>query len=132
MKCLFVCGVSRKMITSSLESPVTTCQLQAVTTRNHPVQLQVSFHGFSQFQICGNDEDDNDDYDHGSHDAGPLSWSHMTIMMMLKMVLMTNDHNDFDHDHRMPALWGGCLLLSLISMACQCQAVSLAKADAVG
>merc|ERR1711928_283376 len=33
---------------------------------------------------------------------------------------------------RMPALWGGCLLLSLISMACQCQAVNLAKADAVG
>ena len=34
--------------------------------------------------------------------------------------------------HRMPALWGGCLLLSLISMACQCQAVNLAKADDVG
>ena len=74
------------MITSSLESPLTTC--------NHPVQLQVSFHGFSQLQICGNDEDDNDDYDHGSQDAGPLRWmwSHMTIMM----VLMTNDHSDFD------------------------------------
>ena len=42
----------------------------------------------------GNDVDDNDDYDHGSQDASPLRWmwSHMTIMM----VLMTNDHSDFD------------------------------------
>ena len=35
--------VSRKMITSSCES--------SVTTHNNPVQLQVSFHVFSQFQI---------------------------------------------------------------------------------
>ena len=41
-QCLFVC-LSRKMSTSSFESPLTTC--------NHPVQLRVSFHGFSQFQI---------------------------------------------------------------------------------
>ena len=39
MKCLSVC-VSRKMITSSWESPVTTW-----TPHNHPVQLQVSFDG---------------------------------------------------------------------------------------
>ena len=37
--CLFVC-LSRKMITSSWESPVTTW-----TPHNHPVQLQVSFDG---------------------------------------------------------------------------------------
>ena len=34
------------MITSSLESPVTT-----LTTRNHPVQLQVSFHGFQNSRL---------------------------------------------------------------------------------
>ena len=34
---------SRKMILSPWESPV--------TTHNHSVQLQVSFHGFSRFQI---------------------------------------------------------------------------------
>ena len=39
MECLSVC-VSRKMITSSWESPVTTW-----TPHNHPVQLQVSFDG---------------------------------------------------------------------------------------
>ena len=39
MQCLFVC-LSRKMITSSWESPVTTW-----TPHNHPVQLQVSFDG---------------------------------------------------------------------------------------
>ena len=37
MNCVFVC-LSQKIITSSLESPV--------TTRNHPVQLQVSCHVF--------------------------------------------------------------------------------------
>ena len=40
MKCLSVC-LSRKIITSSWESPVTT-----ETPHNHPVQLQVSFDGF--------------------------------------------------------------------------------------
>ena len=45
MKCVFV-YLSQKIITSSLESLVTT-----VTTRNHAVQLQVSFHGFSQLPI---------------------------------------------------------------------------------
>ena len=39
MQCLCVCNI----ITSFLESPV--------TTRNHPVQLQVGFHGFSQFGL---------------------------------------------------------------------------------
>ena len=40
MRCLSVC-LSRKMSTFSLESPL--------TIRNHTVQLQVSFYGFSQF-----------------------------------------------------------------------------------
>ena len=38
MKCLSVC-MSRIMITSSLEFPLTTC--------NHLLQVQVGFHGFS-------------------------------------------------------------------------------------
>ena len=36
--------LSQKIITSSLDPHVATC--------NHPVHLQVSFHGFSHFQIC--------------------------------------------------------------------------------
>ena len=39
--------VSRKIITFSMESHVTTSNQWLLTTRNHPVQLQVSFHGFS-------------------------------------------------------------------------------------
>ena len=45
------------------------------------------------------------------------------MIIVILIMIMTN---------RMPALWGGCLLLSLFSMACQCQAVNLAKTDAVG
>ena len=40
---IYIMMKSRKMIISSWESPV--------TTHNHSVQLQVSFHGFSRFQI---------------------------------------------------------------------------------
>ena len=40
---IYIMIKSRKMNISSWESPV--------TTHNHSVQLQVSFHGFSQFQI---------------------------------------------------------------------------------
>ena len=61
------------------------------------VVYRYSFRRYSYAHPDGNDEDDNDDFDYGSQDAGPLRWmwSHMTIMMMiLKMLLLTNDHND--------------------------------------
>ena len=65
-------------------------------------------------------------------------WSLVTIMMMINVTEVSKKKMVIIMilimimTYRMPALWGGCLLLSLISMACQCQAVSLAKADAVG
>ena len=44
MKCLSVCHEKRLLPPGSLLKP-------PVTTYNHPAQPQVSFHGFSQFQI---------------------------------------------------------------------------------